>query len=239
MVPKRTRPSLKALSPAAEPTSAVALRLWLISLILVALAAFATAHGASAQDDRPAYKSAKGYSILPPQGWEVISGELDDAEFKKLPPEVQNNYNPKSADVLFMDLTGVTAGSASKDFRDCLNVAVIDETIPVNEELSKELEKILGEQYSNLLQNFQVSAFETRQFGQHKAIHIRASYEALNHKLFLYQALVAGPGNTVVLTCTVDDTRKADRMKQCEDAFASLTFEGAEPAPAPAPAPTP
>ncbi len=209
----------------------------ILFLLALLIAAAFTSSATAQEGERPPYKSTKGYSILPPAGWEVVSGELDDQEFKKLPPEIQNNYNPKSADVLFMDLSGAAAGGDKKDFRDCLNVAVIEEAVPVNDELSKELEKILGEQYGNLLKNFQVSAFETRKFGVNQAIHLRASYEAINYKLFMYQALVTGPDKTLVLTCTVDESRKNDRMKQCEEAFSSLAFDAAPTAPAPTPPP--
>ena len=134
------------------------LRRFVLVLALVS-ASLLLVSTAFAQDP---FKSGKGYSILPPTGWEVVSGELAAPELEKLPPNVRDHYNPKETDVLFMD----SAAAKDSDFKDNLNVLVLDEPVPINPELLTELKDVLTEQYKSLFDSFQLVAFENTWAGR-------------------------------------------------------------------------
>jgi len=196
--------------------------LW-TGLALVALVAAGTTT-ALAQDDekKPAvHESKKGYTIKSPTGWEVVSGELEGDALEKLPTNIREHYDPKTTDVMFMDL------SSGKDdeFKDNLNVVVLEEPVPVNDELIGELKDILSDQYNSLFEDFQLQTFEKTKFGENEAIRIEATYKLLGYDLFLYQALMSGESKSLVITCTMDQSRKADRMQTCTDAFGSVAFK--------------
>ncbi|MDX9721730.1 MAG: hypothetical protein RBU37_13350 [Myxococcota bacterium] len=189
-------------------------------LVVAALVILGSASMAFAQEATP-FTSAKGYSITPPAGWESVVGELGEEELAKLPPTVRDHYNPKETDVLFMD----AAPAKDTDFRDNLNVFVLDEPVPISPELLEEIKGVLTEQYRSLFDSFQLVAFETAKYGENDAIRIEATYTLVGLNLVLYQALMSGPTKAVIVTCTLDSARKADREKFCTDAFASVKFE--------------
>src|SRR5690606_3963321 len=150
--------------------------------------------------------------------WQVVSGELDEAELQKLPKNIRDNYDPKSTDAMFMDL--VT--DKESEFKDNLNIVVLEEQVPINDELIGELKQILTDQYKSLFEEFELKVFEKSKFGANDAVKIEATYTLLGYKLVLYQALMAGPDKALVITCTMDQSRKEARMKACTDALRSV-----------------
>jgi len=178
-----------------------------------------------AQDDaapQPVDSPTKAYSIVPPKGWDAVSGELSAKELDKLPEGVREHYDKNTTDIMFMDLN--TEGGKDA-FKDNLNVVVLDEEVPIADDLKKELEKILVGQYTSLFTEFKLESFEGKDFGALKGILIQGTYKLLDYDLFLYQALISGPGNALVVTCTMEKSRKDDRIKICDEAFSSITFK--------------
>lgn len=195
-----------------------------LTLLAVALGGALTASSLLAQpaaETTQTHDSAKGYAISAPAGWEAVSGELNAEELEKLPTNIREHYDPKTTDVMFMDL------STGKDseFKDNLNVVVLDEPVPVNDELIAELKNILTDQYQSLFENFELKSFEKITLGANQAIRIEATYTLLGYNLVLYQALMSGQNKALVITCTMDQARKDDRIKVCNDAFASVAFK--------------
>ena len=188
-----------------------------VSIALLALLAVP----ALAQEGPQPHTSSKGYSIMSPTGWEVVSGELDQQELEKLPRSIRDHYDPRTTDVMFMDL----AGSKDNEFKDNLNTVVLDEPVPISEELIGELKTILTDQYKSLFENFELVSFEQATFGENAAVRIQATYTLLGYNLVLYQALMTGPTKTLVITCTMDQARKDDRIKTCDEAFTSVKFQ--------------
>ncbi len=174
---------------------------------------------ATAQDATP-YKSNKGYAVQPPSGWEWVTGELEPAELERLPQTIREHYDPNTTDAMFMDLSG-------KDdaFKDNLNVVVLDDVIPLSPELVEELQRILTQQYESMFESFNLEAFEMAQYGPHSAVKILATYKLLDYELVLFQALMSGPKNSLVLTCTMEKSRRDDRINTCGQAFGSVKFD--------------
>lgn len=192
----------------------------LVGLVsLIATPVFAQDEGDAAEP----FKSPRGYTIVPPSGWEVVSGELDEAELQKLPKNIRDHYDPKTTDAMFMDL--VT--DKESEFKDNLNIVVLDEAVPINDDLVGELKQILTDQYKSLFEEFELKSFEKTTFGNNEAVRIEATYKLLGYDLVLYQALMAGPDKALVITCTMDQSRKEERMKTCTESFKSVAFEGA------------
>ena len=193
-----------------------------LTLIVATLVTLGLAGVALAQDAPAPHKSTKGYSILAPTGWEVVSGELDPQELEKLPTSVREHYDPKTTDVMFMDLASNTE---MNDFKDNLNIVVLDEPVPISDELIADLKEILTEQYKSLFEGFALTVFEKTKFGENDAIKIEATYTLLGYELVLYQALMTGPTKALVITCTMEQSRKEDRVKICSESFSSVSFQ--------------
>lgn len=199
-----------------------------LAVVVAGLVVLGGVSMASAQDGEPVTHKGSGYSLTAPAGWEVVSGELEEAEVGKLPEKIKEHYNSKSTDVMFMDLATGGEG-AENEFKDNLNVVVLDEPVPITDELVAELQGTLNDQYGKLFENFKLEKFEKSKVGAHDVLKIHASYELLSFKLYLFQMLVSGPAaapdKALVVTCTVAQSRKDEREGVCDNAFASLAFE--------------
>lgn len=167
------------------------------------------------------HTSPKGYTINAPGGWETVSGELDPEQLAKLPTNIREQYDPKTTDVMFMDLSA----KRDSEFNDNLNIVVLDEPVPVTDELINDLKNILTDQYQMLFDNFELKSFGKTTFGSNDAIRIEATYTLLGYNLVLYQALMSSDNKALVLTCTMDEARKEERMKLCSETFGSVQFK--------------
>ena len=166
------------------------------------------------------HQSEQGYSIISPAFWEVVTGTLSDEEMQKLPEDIRATYDPKTTDVIFMN-SKVGEG----EFNDNINVVVLAERIPVSEELIAELKPILTEQYKKVFkEDFALESFEAATFGEHAAVEIKATYRLLGYDLYLHQALISGANKALVITCTLERSRREGSDNLCNASFASVKF---------------
>lgn len=162
---------------------------------LAALFAVA-AHAAAGQEAMP-FESTKGYRMSGPAGWSIVSGRLSDEEKARLPEQIRNAYDPSKTDVIFME--AADAGG----FRDNLNVVVVEQAVPANDDSVEQLKPVLLNQYKALFKDFELLGIGVRAVKDGpRVLEVRGNYELLGNKLFMHQMLVPGEKRTLVVTLT-------------------------------------
>lgn len=163
------------------------------------------------------------YSLVPPGTWFVVSGDISEKDRMKLPAAVREHYNPRAVDAMFMDIKDLA--EEKPDFKDSLNVVIINEVVPVTEELKAELSTVLEQQYESMFEGFELGATELGKIGDSPAFIISGKYSILNYKVKMVQWLVPSKSDSLVLTCTFDQSREEATLKACTDAVNTLKLK--------------
>ena len=164
------------------------------------------------------------FSITPPRGWMLVSGNLSEKEVQKLPENVREHYTLRNTDVIFMNLDAPDADT--KGFKDSLNIVTINEPIPLSEDLVNELKTVLTQQYEAMFENFEFESATQTTLNDIDVLQIKGGYKVLNYDVKMEQYLVPSSKESVVLTCTYDASKDkaAEILKSCTDAVKSLVI---------------
>ncbi len=206
-------------------------------LLLLALICANPLH-AQVRHDSPA-----GYSILPPKGWSLFSGDLAKEELQRLPEAVRNQYDPTQIDALFVDLSH----PREQAFHDTLNILVEEVPLSLEEPLLSRLKAVLEDSYRKVFPDFVPLGFERVDLAGGPAVLFRARYlmpapqregaqpppnaereqsspEPSMRPVIMHQFIVSGPARYLVLTCTFAAGREAERAVVCRRAAETLRF---------------
>ncbi|MFA5625312.1 MAG: hypothetical protein WC966_09710 [Bradymonadales bacterium] len=163
------------------------------------------------------------YSIVPPSEWFVVSGDIAEKDRMKLPPAVREHYNPRALDAMFMDVKDL-AGE-KQDFKDNLNIVVVNEAVPVTEAVKKEMVTVLQQQFESMFEDFTMLSSDIVSVGKYPAFLISAKYSLLNYQIKMVQWLVPSKTESLVLTCTFDQSREEATLRLCNEAVNSLVLK--------------
>ncbi len=195
-------------------------------LPLVAAALIATP--AFAQDAQGESYDGGSFSIVPPANWLLISGSLTDKELAKLPENIRDHYNQRNTDVIFMNIESLDA--ETKGFKNNLNIVSINESIPISDELVKELSTILEQQYDSMFaQTFKIEDSKTITLDNvgGKVFYLSGTYTVQDYVIKMEQILVPSKTESLVMTCSYE-TNKPDTDEtaaKCNEAFKSLKLK--------------
>ena len=192
-----------------------------LALCFVSSSAFAQASDTASAAEK---YTGETFSIEPPNGWMLVTGALGEAERKKLPANVQEHYESRNADVLFLNLASQDA--VSKGFKDSLNIVTISEAIPLTEELVQELSSVLEQQYTSMFEKFEMETVEVSKLGEMDVLSVKGSYLVLDYKIKMEQILVPSQKDSIVMTCTYDSGKEnADQViETCRKAMRSIVL---------------
>ena len=197
-----------------------------IMLPLAVAAMIATPAFAQAPEDES--YNGDSYVITPPANWLLISGTLTPKELAKLPENIREHYNQRNnSDVIFMNIDALDA--ETKGFKNTLNIVSINESIPISDELVKELSTILSQQYDSMFaQTFKMEdskIIELDSVG--KAFYLSGTYTIQDYTIKMEQALVPTKSESLVITCSYE-TGKPDTEEtaaKCDAALKSLKLK--------------
>lgn len=195
------------------------------SLGIIALSMLFTANAFADTPNGEAEKYDGGtFTIVPPQGWLLVSGNLSEKEVQKLPENVREHYTLRNTDVIYMNLEGPDADT--KGFKDSLNIVTINEPIPLSDELVQELTNVLTQQYEAMFENFEFDSAKQTKLNDLDVLLVKGSYKVLNYNIKMEQYLVPSTKDSVVLTCTYDASKDkaAEIAKACTDSVKSLVL---------------
>lgn len=189
--------------------------------MLLAANAFADAPNG---DAAPEKYDGGTFSLIPPKGWLIVSGNLSEKEVQKLPENVREHYTLRNTDVIYMNLDAPDADT--KGFKDSLNIVTINEPIPLSDELVKELTTVLTQQYETMFENFEFESAKQIKLGEIDVLQVKGGYKVLNYDVRMEQYLVPSSKESVVLTCTYDSSKDkaAEIIKACTDSVHSLVI---------------
>lgn len=164
------------------------------------------------------------FTITPPKNWLLVSGNLDPKDVAKLPDNVKDHYTQRNTDVIFMDISSPDADA--KGFKDSLNIVTINEPIPLNADLVKELTNVLKQQYDSMFEKFEFETIEVAERNGQNVLSVKGSYTVLNHKVNMEQTLIPAKKESLVLTCTYETSKEnADAViEACRKSVDSLVL---------------
>ena len=198
-----------------------------ILLLLVAAAMIATP--AAAQDSQEGVYNGNSYTLTPPANWLLISGSLTENDRNKLPENIRDHYKAGNSDIIFMDIDSLDS-EVKKGFKNNLNIVSINESIPISDELVKELSTILEQQYDSMFaQTFKVESTKTIELNniEGKVFYLSGTYTVQDYSIKMEQILVPAKSESFVLTCSYE-TGKPDTEEtasKCDAAFKSLKLK--------------
>ena len=200
-------------------------RLLMISAISLVFASTS----AQAQEDAGSQEASRydggSFTVAPPAGWQLVSGNLNPKELQKLPENIREHYNARNTDVIFMNIP--TRDAETKGFRDSLNIVTISDPIPLNDDLVKELNNVLKQQYESMFEKFELESTQVTKVGNLEVLQVKGSYTVLNYKIKMEQYLVPAKKESLVLTCTYDTSKSdaSDIIGACNKAVESLELK--------------
>lgn len=199
---------------------------WLtISLMAMCLCtnAMAQDNADDANEDKNIY-DGDSFTIVPPANWLLVSGNLDPKDVAKLPENVKEHYTQRNTDVIFMDINSPDA--EAKGFKDSLNIVTINEPIPLNDELVKELSTVLKQQYESMFEKFELENIEVTTLRDKKVLSVKGGYTVMSYKVKMEQTLIPAKNESLVLTCTYETEKdNADKIiNACRESVASLVL---------------
>ncbi len=191
------------------------------AVVLFILSCFATI--AMAQEPVPEENKtfeSSTYDVSIPNNWTTITGELDSNELEKLPQSVREHYNPQAMDAMFVNLSDKDI--RDDDFKDCINIVIVNEVIPNTDEMIAELKTLIEQQYASFFEEFRLLNFDWVTQSGRKALNIQAQYKLLNYELGLEQFVISTDKNAIILTCTYERSRESAMRDICSKTFTSL-----------------
>lgn len=197
----------------------VLLKLCSLACVLFALPAVSMA-------DEPAESepyTGSNYTIVPPAKWILVSGNLNDKELSKLPDNVREHYNQRNTDVLFMNIEGLD--KPTQGFKDSLNLVTVNEAVPLTDELVTELKGVLKQQYASMFEKFELKSMDKTKLGEREVFEVVGEYAILNYKVKMRQIFIPLNSNSLVVTCTYEESREAEVAPLCEQSLKSLSFK--------------
>ncbi len=198
----------------------------LMTLMAFMMLALVMPFGAYAQDsannETDTYDGG-AFTIVPPAKWILVSGNLGDKELSKLPDNVREHYNQRNTDVLFMNIEGLD--KPTQGFKDSLNIVMVNEPIPLTEELVKELTGVLKQQYESMFEGFESSSMEVIKLGERDALEVQGKYTILNYTVKMRQIFLPLKAESLVMTCTYEASREAEIQPLCNAAINSLVVK--------------
>ena len=188
---------------------------------LIATLSLATPALAQNADGTPTVYNATNYSITPPANWKIVSGTLTEKELSKLPENINKQFSQRNTDVIFLN----KPDKQNSGFMNNLNIVSIGEEIVLTDEVIKELEAQLKQQYVSMFGAFEMETIEKQTEEKQETLHVKGSYSALNYNITMEQFLMPHGKTSVVLTCTyVTDKGQADG-DACKEAVKTLKFK--------------
>ena len=165
------------------------------------------------------------FTITPPNGWQLVSGNLSQKEVQKLPENLREHYNMRNTDVIFMNIPSQDA--EAKGFRDSLNIVTVSDPIPLNDDLVQELSNVLKQQYESMFEKFELESTQITKVGELEVLQVKGAYSVLNYKIKMEQYLVPSKRESLVLTCTYDTSKSdaSDILAACNKAVESLELK--------------
>ena len=114
----------------------------------------------------------------------------------------------------------------AKGFKDSLNIVTINEPIPLNDELVKELSTVLKQQYESMFEKFELENIEVTTLKDKKVLSVKGGYTVMNYKAKMEQTLIPAKNESLVLTCTYETEKAmADQIiNACRESVASLVL---------------
>ncbi len=178
----------------------------------------------NAADDTNREHNGGSFTIVRPEGWMLVAGNLSDKELKKLPENVREHYNMRISDIIFMNISSPDAND--KGFKDSLNIVTIDESIPLKDELVKEMSSVLKQQYDSMFESFELESTELTKLNDIDVLMLKGSYSVSGYSIKMEQVLVPSKKESLVLTCTYDSKkeRAEEIIGACREAVKSLKF---------------
>lgn len=167
--------------------------------------------------------TGSNYTIVPPAKWILVSGNLSDKELSKLPENVREHYNQRNTDVLFMNIEGLD--KPTQGFKDSLNLVTVNEAVPLTDELVTELKGVLKQQYASMFEKFELKSMEKSKLGERDIFEVVGEYAILNYKVKMHQVFIPLKADSLVVTCTFEDSREEEVAPLCKQALESLKFK--------------
>jgi len=193
----------------------------LLALLTFLCCMFLVPSGTFAQNDENEKYDGGSFTITPPKGWILVSGNLGDKELAKLPENIREHYNSRNTDVLFMNIAGLDQ-QPTQGFKDSLNIVTVTEEIPLTDDLVKELTDVLKQQYVNMFDNFEATSMEKSKIGARDVFEVKGTYSILNYSIMMRQVFIPLSNVSLVMTCTYESSHEDDVADLCDKAIRSL-----------------
>lgn len=168
------------------------------------------------------YSSPEGYSFTYPDGWTAASKHDVDMNSASLPKEFKNWVAKTNVDLNQLSVVLVHIGH--EQFAENLNVVVVPQELPMNENSVTELTGVLEQQYRTMGIAPKQLQGRLQEVGKNKAIVF--TYEAqlpgIGFPVMQKQVYFSGGGKSYIVTCSASTRTFANTLPTFDAILASF-----------------